>query len=76
MNYLKKLIVAFCLLSTLGLALTELGKNYVVFRPDSPYVAVEGNMSLSTLPKGTKVRLIKDESMAEMILWAPVRIIK
>lgn len=75
MSFKRTLIIIIIFFTGLG-AVTKLGKAYVVFRNDSPYVAADGDMSLTTLPINTKVRLIKDESMAEMVLWAPVRIVK
>jgi len=69
------MLLLVCLIS-LGFAVTKLGKPYTVFRPNSPYAALEGDMSIKTLPEKTKVRLIRDESVAEMLLWAPLRILK
>lgn len=76
MKGLKKSLLIFLMLFSFCLAVTKLGKNYIVFRDNSPYSAVEGEQNIKTLPKGTKVRLIKDESLAEMLVWAPVRILK
>jgi hypothetical protein len=75
---MKKLKICFfmLLIMSFGFSVTKLGEYYSVFRPKSPYAAIEGDMSIKTLPEGTRVRLIKDESVAEMLIWSPVRILK
>ena len=75
MNYFK---LSICILvCIIGLnAATILGHAYEVTRPDSPYAAVEGDMQIHRVGKGTRVRLIKDETVAETLLFAPLRIIK
>jgi hypothetical protein len=65
----------FCI-GTILFAETNLGGRYLVARDDSPYSAEEGDHSIKTLSKGTYVRLIKDETVAEAIVFAPFRIIK
>lgn len=64
------------ILFSIVLAVTSLGGVYVVARDNSPYHAEEGNHDISTLPKGTHVRLIKDETVAEALVLAPLRILK
>lgn len=71
-----KLVIIICLLSVLAHATTALGHRYTVIRDKSPYAAAEGNMELNTLTKGTVVRLIKDETVAETLLFSPIRIIR
>jgi hypothetical protein len=75
MKLYKSLIVGIVLIVTLQAA-TLLGHHYTVTRDHSPYTAIEGNQQLTTLSKGTVVRLIKDETVAETVLFAPLRIIK
>lgn len=73
---LSKVFILICLLATLAQAKTILGHHYIVIRDKSPYAAEEGNKNIHTLPKGTIVRLIKDETVAETLLLAPFRIIR
>lgn len=76
MKKIKIIFLVVVFMVGVSFAVTKLGANYFVFRPKSPYAAVEGDMSIKTLPEGTKVRLIKDESVAELLVWAPLRILK
>lgn len=73
---LYKTIILLCLVTVLAQATTALGHRYTVIRDNSPYAANEGDMKLNTISKGAIVRLIKDETVAETLLFAPIRIIR
>ncbi len=67
----------FCLLLlTTAWGVKKLGAWYVVKLDSSPYVAVSGDKKIKELPKGTLLRLIKDESVAETVIRFPQRVIK
>ncbi len=67
-------LISLILIGQLLFADTRLGAIYTIFRDNSPYVSAEGDNSIKTLPKGTRVRLIKDDSVMETIIMVPVRI--
>jgi hypothetical protein len=71
-----KVIIFILLLSFLLQAKTALGHRYTVIRDNSPYAATDGDLELRTIAKGTVVRLIKDETVAETLLFAPFRILR
>jgi hypothetical protein len=76
---MKKSVLLLILLSSLALAFfseTKLGAWYTVRHNHTKYDALEGNMDLNELHSGIKVRLIKDDSLADTIVLAPVRVIQ
>jgi hypothetical protein len=72
----KKILIIIIAGLMFAHAETELGSIYTVIRDDSPYSACEGDMAIKIIPKGKEVRLIKDETVAESVLFAPLRILK
>jgi len=76
---MKKSLIVFIIMTVQLFAFfneKKLGAWYEVKRDDTHYVAVEGDMKLNELKKGIKVRLIKDDSVADQLIWAPLRIVK
>ncbi len=76
---MKKVTLILILVSSLALALfseTKLGAWYMVKHHNTKYDAAEGNMSITLLSKRTRVRLIRDDSVAETVFMAPVRVIQ